>query len=68
MRSGEWLIPRLGIHESQQAWERSGRKDILEDARETVDTILRTHQPLPLGDDIGKELAEIIKRAKECGD
>jgi trimethylamine--corrinoid protein Co-methyltransferase len=68
MRSGEWLIPRLGVHDTQQAWERSGRKDILEDAREKVDQILRTHQPLPLGDDKEKELVRIAKKAKESGE
>lgn len=65
MRSGEWLIPRLGIHETHQAWENSGRKDILEDARERVDQLLRTHQSLPLGNDKEKELATLLKNAEE---
>jgi trimethylamine--corrinoid protein Co-methyltransferase len=65
MRSGEWLIPRLGVHETHQAWENSGRKDILEDARERVDQLLRTHQSLPLGNDKEKELATLLKNAEE---
>ena len=65
MRSGEWLLPRLGVHDTQKSWENSGRKDILEEAREKVDQILKTHKPLPLGDDIEKELDLISKRAKE---
>jgi len=65
MRSGEWLFPSLGVHDTQQAWEQSGRKDILEDARERVDELLKTHQSLPLGDDMEKELTSILKRAKE---
>lgn len=65
MRSGEWLIPRLGVHETQQAWENSDRKDILEDARERVDQLLRTHQSLPLGNDKEKELATLLKNAEE---
>jgi len=65
MRSGEWLIPDLGVHDTVQSWERSGRKDILDEAREKVDLILKTHNPLPLGDDIEKELAGILKKAKE---
>lgn len=65
MRSGEWLLPHLGAHDTQQAWEHSGRKDILEDARERVDLLLRSHQSLPFGDDKEKELSGILKKAKE---
>ncbi len=28
MRSGEWLIPKLGVHKTQKAWEDAGKKDI----------------------------------------
>jgi trimethylamine--corrinoid protein Co-methyltransferase len=65
LRSGEWLIPSLGSHDTQQAWENTGRKDILEDARKRVDQLLSTHQSLPLGDDQEKELATLLKKAKE---
>lgn len=65
MRSGEWLIPRLGVHETQNAWESFGKKDIIEEAREKAASILATHRPLPLGDDIEKELENIYKRAQE---
>jgi len=64
MRSGEWLIPSLGVHEAQKAWEDAGKKDILEEAREKVEHILATHQPLPLGEDVEKELGKISQRAK----
>ena len=65
MRSGEWLIPKLGIHKTQKAWEDAGKKDVLEEAREKVEHILTTHKPLPLGDDVDKELENIYKRARE---
>ena len=65
VHSGEWLIPRLGMHDTQESWESSGRKDILDEARENVDHILKTHKPLPLGDDIQKELDKISKKAQE---
>jgi len=65
IRSGEWLIPRLGVHETEGSWVRSGRKDVLDEAREQVDHILKTHKPLPLGNDIEKELAKILQKAKE---
>ncbi len=65
MRSGEWLIPRLGVHGTEGSWKRSGRKDILDEAREKVDQILNTHKPLPLDDDVQKELDKIYKKAQE---
>jgi trimethylamine--corrinoid protein Co-methyltransferase len=65
MRSGEWLIPRLGVHESQQGWEKAGKKDLLEEARETVEHLLSTHEPLPLSEEIETELDKIQKRADQ---
>jgi len=65
MRSGEWLIPKLGVHIAQNAWENSGKKDVLDEAREKVDQILKTHEPLPLEDEVQKELDMIYQKAQE---
>jgi len=65
IRSGEWLIPRLGVHDTEGSWIRSGRKDILDEAREKIDQILKTHKPLPLDDDVRDELDKIYKKAQE---
>jgi len=37
--------------------------DVLEEAREAVDRILSTHQPLALDEEIDRELERIRKRA-----
>jgi len=68
IRSGEWLIPRLGVHETQESWEMTGKKNILEEAREKVDNLLATHKPLPLSDEVEKELDEIQKRANQSSE
>jgi trimethylamine--corrinoid protein Co-methyltransferase len=65
MRSGEWLIPRLGVHETRKAWEDAGKKDILAEAREKVDHLLSAHKPLPLSVEVEEELDRIEERAKE---
>jgi len=65
MRSGEWMIPHLGVHEAQESWERAGKKNILEEAREKVEHLLSTHEPLPLSDVVEKELDKIQKRANQ---
>jgi trimethylamine--corrinoid protein Co-methyltransferase len=63
IRSGEWLLSGIGLHDSQIAWESSGKKDILEEAREKVEHTLSTHEPLPLGEDVERELERIQERA-----
>jgi trimethylamine--corrinoid protein Co-methyltransferase len=68
MRSGEWLLPRLGVHEAQESWEMAGKKDILEEAREKVENLLTTHKPLPLSDEVEKELDKIQKRANQSSE
>jgi len=68
MRSGEWLIPHLGIYESKDAWEKAGKKKILEEAREKVEHLLSTHKPLPLSDEVEKELDKIQKRANQSSE
>jgi trimethylamine--corrinoid protein Co-methyltransferase len=65
MRSGEWLIPKLGVHSTQKAWEDAGKQDILDEAREKVDQVLKTHKPLPLEDEVQKELDMIYQKAQE---
>ena len=66
MRSGEWLIPSLGVHQSRESWEEAGKKDLLEEARETVEHLLSTHEPLPLSEETELELDKIQKRADEA--
>jgi trimethylamine--corrinoid protein Co-methyltransferase len=68
IRSGEWMIPRLGVHEAQESWEMAGKKNILEEAREKVENLLSTHEPLPLSDEVERELDKIQKRANQSSE
>jgi len=68
MRFGEWLIARLGVHGAQESWEMAGKKNILEEAREKVENLLSTHKPLPLSDEVEKELDKIQKRANQSSE
>jgi trimethylamine--corrinoid protein Co-methyltransferase len=70
IRGGEWVVPQLGWHDTYEAWEAAGRPTLFEEAREKVDHILATHQPLPLDEDVERELDRIQKRAEmeaSCG-
>jgi trimethylamine--corrinoid protein Co-methyltransferase len=66
LRSGTWLIPRLGVHQTKKAWEKTGKRKILEEVREKVDIILADHKPLPLPQDVERELLNIEQRARNC--
>jgi trimethylamine--corrinoid protein Co-methyltransferase len=63
IRGGEWLIPDLGRHDTFESWAAAGRPTLLQEAREKVDQILATHQPLPLDADVERELTYIQDRA-----
>jgi len=65
VRSEDWYISDFGSHESYESWITKGKKDVLEEARDEVNRILEAHEPLPLGDDVEKELDKICKRAGE---
>ena len=62
-RDGEWYLSRLGVHDTYEGWQASGRAGLLDEARERVEAILAAHQPLPLDEDVQRELARIKARA-----
>ena len=65
IQDGEWYLPHIGSHTSFEGWVEGGKKNVLSQIREKVDQILKAYEPLPLGDDVEKELAKICKRASE---
>ncbi len=65
VRDGEWYISQLGLHDSYENWEAAGRLTLVEEAREKVDHILRTHKSMPLDEDVERELDRIQRRAQE---
>jgi len=67
LRSGEWHIPRLGVHQSREAWLSKGAKDMREECLEKAAGILAQHQPLPLEDAALEEIKKIHDRAVAHG-
>ena len=65
IRSGEWYISKLGVHGTYEEWQAAGRRGLMNEVREKVETILATHEPLPLDEDVERELARIEERARE---
>ncbi len=62
-RSGEFYLPRLGMHDTYDAWRAAGSKDIVDEARTRVEELLASHVPLPLDDDVSRALDELALAA-----
>jgi trimethylamine--corrinoid protein Co-methyltransferase len=65
IRGGEWYVSKVGVHDTFERWDGAGRPGLLEEARERVAHILATHEPLPLGEDVERELEHIRIRAQD---
>ncbi len=65
MRGGEWHISHFGHHDSFDAWVKAGRPELLDEARQVVDHLLETHEPLPLSEEQLKEFDRLDRKARE---
>jgi trimethylamine--corrinoid protein Co-methyltransferase len=65
IRRGEWYVSKLGVHQSCEGWEAAGCPGLLMEARDRVEQILATHQPLPLEEEVRVELERIRRRAEK---
>jgi trimethylamine--corrinoid protein Co-methyltransferase len=63
IRGGEWYVSKFGVHDTFEGWEAAGRPGLLEEAREKVNSILASHVPLPLDEEVERELDRIQKCA-----
>jgi len=64
MRSGEWYLTEFGWHGSYEEWHASGKPNLIQEARQEVDNILSNHKPLPLSEEMERELDQIYKQAQ----
>ena len=56
---------KLIDRQTRGAWQAKGGKDLTQRAREEARRILKTHQPMPLSDDVKKTLREIVEAARK---
>ena len=64
VREGEWYVSTFGLHDTYEKWDAAGRPPLLDEARQRVDEILAAHEPLPLDEDVERELDRIEERAR----
>ena len=67
VRAGEWRMSDFGLHGTFDAWRAAGSPSTLDEARARVEEILAAHRPLPLPDDVARELAALRRRAEQAG-
>lgn len=60
---GEWHLDRLGVRDTWERWEASGRADVVDEARHEVAQLLATHRPPPLDEATTRALADLVDRA-----
>jgi len=65
MRGGEWYVGKIGLHDAFETWEAAGKPSLLKEINEKLDHILSTHWPLPLPEEVERELACIQDRARD---
>jgi trimethylamine--corrinoid protein Co-methyltransferase len=65
VRSDEWYMPQLGVHDSYENWLENGQTTLDQEAREKVDHILASHQPEILDPHIEQELERIHAAARK---
>ncbi len=65
VRSDEWYIPQLGVHDSYENWLESGSPMLEQQAREEVSRILSSHRPDPLAENVEHALSRIHARAQK---
>ncbi len=68
IRSGGWLVERLGVHVPFNTWKAAGEPSLRDEAREKVDSLLATHKPLPFSAEIEGELELILHKAQAAED
>jgi trimethylamine--corrinoid protein Co-methyltransferase len=64
LRRGEVYVSDYDDRETYEAWSASGKPSLIDELQEAIHEILNTHNPLPLDEDIERELEKIDARAR----
>ncbi len=63
LHAGEWYISKIGVHDTYEAWHMKGERSLLEEVHDYVEQLLASHQPLPLPDEVERELEALANRS-----
>jgi trimethylamine--corrinoid protein Co-methyltransferase len=62
---GEIYVSDFDTRDSYETWQASGKPTLLEELQELVEETLSSHRPLPLDEDVERELTVIEERARQ---
>ena len=65
VRSDEWYLPQMGVHDSYENWLERGQPTLAEEAREAVGHILLSHCPETMDTNVERELQRIHAAARK---
>jgi len=65
LRNGEVYMTDYNARNSYETWSASGKPNMMDELKPKVQKILNSHTPLPLDEDIERELDKIEQRALE---
>lgn len=65
LRSGELYVSEFDTRDTYEAWTASGKPTLVDELQETIDEVLSMHQPLPMNEDVERELDRIEERARQ---
>ena len=64
VRTGEWCLSRLGLHDSHESWLAVGKPDVIDQARECIDQLLASHRLIPFSEDQETALLKLEEKAR----
>ena len=64
-RHGEVYVDGYDLHSTYEAWNALGKPNLIDEFRNDVQEILKTHQPLPLDESVERELDRIQESVRE---
>lgn len=65
VHSGEIYASRLGWHGSYDQWVKSGSHHLIDEVRQEIREMVSKHQPLPLPENVERELSILELRARD---
>ncbi len=65
LRNGEVYMTDYNARDSYETWSASGKPTLMDELTPKVQEMLKSHIPLPLGEEIERELDKIEQRARE---
>jgi trimethylamine--corrinoid protein Co-methyltransferase len=65
VQDGIWYLSEFGFHDTYEKWKAAGMPDVIDEIQNTVNKILKNHQPLALDAKADRELERMERMVRE---